>query len=438
MVFEKSCGAVVLDIHHDCPFVVVEYMAKGHVSLPKGHMEEGKTEEETAAREILEETNLTVRIDNVFRHEVAYSPKPGVQKTVVFFLATVDNTADLKPQKEEVNEIRLLAIQDAIREMTYDADKEVLHHAASYFFWRYYHTAWEGSGGPAFPKLLYREHAVDIHSHIIPGVDDGAQKLEEAQELAFLDREEGMDVVFATPHYGIENGYAPEKEWIKHQLDALQRRISRDRGACPNALVSLGTEWYCADDIVERIRNKEAFPMGSSDWYLVEFLEWGSVTEPADIMIDRLSKMRLAGIHTILAHPERYKAIQQDRDLAKRICDLGVLLQVNAYDLCLNKNQATRDLAQWMAKEHLVSFIGSDMHGTRIKEDGKPARKPQMKDGVRWLYEHVDGEYADDVARRNAEKYLGVAKLPVERNREYIPLTEHAGNPEEPGSKRTE
>jgi len=74
-----------------------------------------------------------------------------------------------------------------------------------------------------------------------------------------------------------------------------------------------------------------------------------------------------------------------------------------------------------MAQEHLISFIGSDMHGTRIKKDGKPARRPQMKDGVRWLYENVDEEYADDVVRRNAEKYLGVTKLPVNLNRKYVP-----------------
>lgn len=159
--------------------------------------------------------------------------------------------------------------------------------------------------------------------------------------------------------------------------------------------------------------------MGNSDWYMVEFLEYGSTTEPADIMIYRLAKMRLAGINTILAHPERYTAIQQDWNLAKRICDLGVRLQINAYDLCLNKKLATRNLTQWMAREHLISFIGSDMHGTRIKENGKPARRPQMKDGVHWLYENVDEEYANDIVRRNAEKYLGVTNLPVEQNRDY-------------------
>ena len=129
-------------------------------------------------------------------------------------------------------------------------------------------------------------------------------------------------------------------------------------------------------------------------------------------MLRRLKKMKDSGIRTILAHPERYRAIQEDRDLAKRICDLGVLLQVNAYDLFLNKKDATRNLAQWMAREGMISFLGSDMHGTGVKPDGKPKRRPQMKEGIRWLYEHVEEEYANGIVRINAEKYLGVERLP--------------------------
>ena len=116
--------------------------------------------------------------------------------------------------------------------------------------------------------------------------------------------------------------------------------------------------------------------------------------------------MKDAGIKTILAHPERYRALQQDWDLAKRICDLGVLLQVNAYDLALNQNEATRSLAQWMAREGLISFIGSDMHGTR---PGK--RTPKMKEGIQWLYKNIDSEAANEIVRINAEKYLGVDRL---------------------------
>jgi len=157
---------------------------------------------------------------------------------------------------------------------------------------------------------------------------------------------------------------------------------------------------------VDRIRQIERIPLIESDWHMVEFLEWGHVTESAEVILRRLKNMRDNHIKTILAHPERYRAIRQDWDLAKRICDLGVLLQVNAFDLALNENEEVRGLAQWMAQEELISFIGSDMHGTR---EGR--REPKIKEGIRWLYDNVDDEYANEIVRNNAEKYLGVDKL---------------------------
>lgn len=81
-------------------------------------------------------------------------------------------------------------------------------------------------------NLQYRDHAVDIHSHIIPGADDGAQMENETADLIALDREEGMSVIFATPHYGMENGYdrnkiTDEDEIMKNykemQLDQKER-----------------------------------------------------------------------------------------------------------------------------------------------------------------------------------------------------------------------
>ena len=259
----------------------------------------------------------------------------------------------------------------------------------------------EEKSGYSGPRAA--EYAVDIHSHIIFGVDDGAQTVEEAMELLRLDREEGVRVVFATPHYGHENLCEPYAGEVSRKFQQLSERLSLS--GLPVKILP-GTEWYCAEDIVDRIRREEAFPMGASDWYLVEFLEWGDVTESADDILRRLKKMKDSGIHTILAHPERYRAIQQDWDLAKRICDLDVRLQVNAYDLFLNTKEATRSLAQWMAKEELISFLGSDMHGTR---SGK--RVPRMKEGIRWLYENVDAEYTNDVVRLNAERILGVERL---------------------------
>ena len=252
---------------------------------------------------------------------------------------------------------------------------------------------------------------MDIHSHIVPGADDGSQSEEETMELLCLDREEGIQWVFATPHYGIENGYAPDPGRV-HSWYREKKQFQFLSGSPVKAL--LGTEWYCSEDIVSRIRNREAFPMGDSDWYMVEFLEWGNTTEPADVILRRLQKMKDNGIHTILAHPERYRAIQEDWNLAKRICDLGVCLQVNAYDLFLQENAEIRDLARWMAREEMITFIGSDMHGVA-------KRPPKMKEGIRWLYENVDEDYANEIVRRNAERCLGVRRLEVENYCEHVP-----------------
>ena len=256
--------------------------------------------------------------------------------------------------------------------------------------------------------LLCREHAVDIHSHTVYGVDDGSGTLEEAAELLRLDREEGMDVVFSTPHFGIENGYAPDARLVASRFSQLEERAA---DAAPGVRLYLGTEWYCAENIVDRIRRHEAWPMHATDYYLVEFLEYQEMSEPAETMIRRLSAMRKAGYHPILAHPERYRAAQEDWTLIRRLHDdLGVLMQVNAYDICLNTKARTRDLAQWMAEERLIAFIGSDMHGL------PPKRTPRMREGIQWLYGHTDPAYADGVVRRNAEKYLGVEPLPAARS----------------------
>lgn len=131
MKYEKSCGAVVYRIIHDSPLFLVEHMALGHTSLPKGHMEEGETEEETAIREIKEETNLEVILDTCFRYTVSYSPFPGIQKDVVFFVARAVSDS-LINQESEVSALEWMPYEEACTAMTYDTDKKTLAEAKQY------------------------------------------------------------------------------------------------------------------------------------------------------------------------------------------------------------------------------------------------------------------------------------------------------------------
>ena len=128
---EKSCGAIVYKIIDNVIYYYIIKQNKGHFSFPKGHVEENETEEETALREVKEETNLDILVDKGFRETSTYSPKENVMKDVIFFVAIAinDNT---KPQKTEVSDILLLRYDDAIKRLTYDRDKEILKKANVY------------------------------------------------------------------------------------------------------------------------------------------------------------------------------------------------------------------------------------------------------------------------------------------------------------------
>ena len=128
---EKSCGAVVYKMADGTPLFLIEHMALGHTSIPKGHVEDGETEEQTAIREIKEETNLDVVMDTRFRHTISYWPAPGILKDVVFFIAEAASDS-LINQECEVSALEWLPYEKAYAAMTYDTDRETLAAAKEY------------------------------------------------------------------------------------------------------------------------------------------------------------------------------------------------------------------------------------------------------------------------------------------------------------------
>lgn len=128
---EKSCGAVVVRREGGELRYLIETMAAGHVSLPKGHVEGAETEEETARREIREETGLRARVDTRFRRTITYSPCPGVSKDVVFFTAEAE-AGEIVPQTSELRAAAFLPLEEALAALTFDSDRQVLEAAAEY------------------------------------------------------------------------------------------------------------------------------------------------------------------------------------------------------------------------------------------------------------------------------------------------------------------
>ena len=120
---EKSCGAIVINKNNK---IVLVHHNAGHWDFPKGHIENGETEEQTAIREVKEETNIDIIINNKYRYTTSYSPKENVMKEVVYFLAqNIDE--DKKPQLEEVSEVKWFTLEEAMNTITYENSKEILN-----------------------------------------------------------------------------------------------------------------------------------------------------------------------------------------------------------------------------------------------------------------------------------------------------------------------
>lgn len=129
---EKSCGAVVykIDENERISFLIVKQNI-GNLGFPKGHVEEGETEEETAIREIKEETNLDVVVDTNFRMISTYSPARGVVKDVIFFVAT-PTSDEIIAQPEEIAVAMWCDYYKARRIINFRQNKQILRHAFNY------------------------------------------------------------------------------------------------------------------------------------------------------------------------------------------------------------------------------------------------------------------------------------------------------------------
>ena len=130
--YEKSCGAVVFTRTGGVRYVIVQSL-EGYYGFPKGHCEGNETEEETALREILEETGLHVRILPGFRYvdEHTLPGRPGVIKQIVYFAAEFDDQ-DIQYQKEELLDARLMTFEEAMNVFQWESSKVILTEANNY------------------------------------------------------------------------------------------------------------------------------------------------------------------------------------------------------------------------------------------------------------------------------------------------------------------
>lgn len=241
-------------------------------------------------------------------------------------------------------------------------------------------------------SAVHQERMTDIHMHLIPGVDDGAEDMTMALLMLLHAQEQGITGIIATPHSSaFEN---PEKVQSRYQQLCIQAAQ-----AFPEMKICLGCEVYCnpdrMKDTLSALKHGLYPTMNNTNYVLIEFSQWimTDKTEPC------VRAIRKAGFIPIIAHMERYKYLCGNMDLAKRFREQGVLIQVNAYSLSDETDDSIRNWARQLVREKMVDFLGTDAHRTYH-------RPVSAEHGLNWLYDNTDWDYADAIAWKNARTRL--------------------------------
>lgn len=131
MSYEKSCGCVIWRMADEMRVLIIKQARNGNWSFPKGHVEEGETETQTATREVFEEVGLRVNIMDGFRETIHYNPRANVNKDVVYFVAR-SKISRVRLQKEEVSDYKWVRPEQAFKTLSFVNDKEVLKKALEF------------------------------------------------------------------------------------------------------------------------------------------------------------------------------------------------------------------------------------------------------------------------------------------------------------------
>lgn len=199
---------------------------------------------------------------------------------------------------------------------------------------------------------------IDIHCHMLPGVDDGSGSMETSLLMAQDAVRGGTDVVIVTPHCNIPGAQS------NYQSAELLRQFFALRAAIDNAGIPLkilaGAEIFCTEDTPELFKEKKLLTLASSCYMLVEFSFDESI-----INIDRkLTRLAALGIKPVIAHPERYEAVHRNPQLCIDWFELGYVLQINKDSVFGLLGRHAQKCSKWMLAHGLAHAAASDAHGT--------------------------------------------------------------------------
>ena len=210
---------------------------------------------------------------------------------------------------------------------------------------------------PFFKKNRNTLCTVDIHSHLIPGIDDGAKDMERSIQLILSLKEMGYTKLITTPHVSdmfpnsskiILDGYS------KLKTELIKRNI--------NIEIDVAAEYYADETFEVLLNKKDILTFGGNKKYLL--FELSYFTEPQDLE-SLIQDIKLAGYTPVLAHPERYVYFHDSIDFYLNLKSTGVLFQINLNSIVNYYSDEIGKVVKALIHHGLVDFIGSDTHHKR-------------------------------------------------------------------------
>lgn len=199
--------------------------------------------------------------------------------------------------------------------------------------------------------------SVDMHSHLIPGIDDGSQSLEES--VALIKRMEGYGLkkLIITPHVMTEF-YKNTPEIIHAGLDTLKSALAE-----ANIVIELGAaaEYYLDEIFLEKINAGQKLLSFGDNHVLVET---GFMSKPG-MLLESFFQLEMAGYRPVLAHPERYLYLHHDAELLEAMIDRNINFQLNLLSITGYYSKPVKKFAEKLIDKGLVKLVGTDCHNEK-------------------------------------------------------------------------
>ncbi len=213
---------------------------------------------------------------------------------------------------------------------------------------------------PEASKADFSLLKTDMHSHLLPGIDDGSPDLDTSIHLIRGMMNLGYTKLITTPHI-MWDMYRNTNEIISEKLELLHGRL-KEEGI--NVEIQAAAEYFLDDYVHGLVKQNQPLLTVKDKMVLVEF----SLAYPSHSLKDILFDMQMQGYQPIIAHPERYIYLERNKDFYEELKDIGCLFQVNLLSLTGHYGKSVQELSQYLIKKGYYDLAGTDLHHERHLE----------------------------------------------------------------------